>query len=131
VDIMPSKKPHEELTIGYLVFQLVAFSLFISVPVGGGLYFFLENYAELSEELSDAAERLSLSEDDIGFLIAFFGVVLIWIVTVVFYCWHQFNTIMAIRAIRQRRLGLIPDELTKYEQWWIKLKNTRHRRRRY
>jgi hypothetical protein len=50
---------------------------------------------------------------------------------VVFYCWHQFNTIMAIRAIRQRRLGLIPDELTKYEQWWIKMKNKRHWRRRY
>ena len=76
---MSCKKPHEELTIGYLVFQLVAFSLFIAVPVGGGLYFFLINYAAISKEYSDAVERLSLSEDGIGLLIAFFGVVLIWI----------------------------------------------------
>ena len=123
---MPSKRPQEELTIGYLVFQSVAFSLFTVATVGVGVYFFLKNYAALSEDLLAAAERLS--EDDIELLIAFFGVVLISIVTVVFYCWHQFNTIMAIRAIRQRRLGLIPDELTKYEQWWIKMKNRRSKR---
>lgn len=123
---MPSKRPQEELTIGYLVFQSVAFSLFTVATVGVGVYFFLKNYAALSEDLLAAAERLS--EDDIELLIAFFGVVLICIVTVVFYCWHQFNTIMAIRAIRQRRLGLIPDELTKYEQWWIKMKNRRSKR---
>ena len=125
---MPSKTSHEELTIGYLVFQLVAFSLFIVATAGTGVYFLLKNYAALSEELSDAAERLS--GDDIEFLIGFFGVVLILIVTVVYSCRHHFNTIMAIRAIRQRRLGLIPDELTKYEQWWIKLKS-RHRQRDY